>query len=57
MRKKIDTDEIELHQDTWERFTEFVKRIAKAGPQHRSPKRDVPRNKPKRRQNGSKDQK
>jgi hypothetical protein len=57
MRKKIDTDEIELHQDTWERFTEFVKRIAKAGPQHRSPKRDVPCNKPKRRQSGSKDQK
>jgi hypothetical protein len=28
-------DEIELHPDAWERFTEFVKRIAKAGPQHR----------------------
>jgi hypothetical protein len=27
--------EIELHPDAWERFTEFVKRIAKAGPQHR----------------------
>jgi hypothetical protein len=29
-------DEIELHSDAWERFTEFVKRIAKAGPQHRT---------------------
>jgi hypothetical protein len=29
-------EEIELHPDAWERFTEFVKRIAKAGPQHRS---------------------
>jgi hypothetical protein len=28
-------DEIELHPDAWDRFTEFVKRIAKAGPQHR----------------------
>jgi hypothetical protein len=31
-------DEIELHSDAWERFTEFVKRIAKAGPQHRTKK-------------------
>jgi hypothetical protein len=31
-------DEIELHPDAWERFTEFVKRIAKAGPQHRTKK-------------------
>jgi hypothetical protein len=31
-------DEIELHPDAWDRFTEFVKRIAKAGPQHRQPK-------------------
>lgn len=30
--------EIELHPDAWDRFTEFVKRIAKAGPQHRKPK-------------------
>jgi hypothetical protein len=30
--------EIELHPDAWERFTEFVKRIAKAGPQHRAKK-------------------
>jgi hypothetical protein len=29
------SDEIEFHPDAWERFTEFVKRIAKAGPQHR----------------------
>jgi hypothetical protein len=28
-------DEIELHSDAWERFTGFVKRLAKAGPQHR----------------------
>jgi hypothetical protein len=40
--------EIELHPDAWERFTEFVKRIAKAGPQHRSRKHDVSPNKPKR---------
>jgi hypothetical protein len=30
--------EIELHPDAWERFTEFVKQIAKAGPQHREKK-------------------
>jgi hypothetical protein len=29
------TAEIELHPDAWDRFTDFVKRIAKAGPQHR----------------------
>jgi hypothetical protein len=28
--------EIELHPDAWERFGEFVKRIARAGPQHRT---------------------
>jgi hypothetical protein len=31
-------DDIELHPDAWDRFTDFVKRIAKAGPQHRTPK-------------------
>jgi hypothetical protein len=31
-------EDIELHPDAWERFTEFVKRIAKAGPQHRTKK-------------------
>jgi hypothetical protein len=31
-------DTIELHPDAWDRFTEFVKRIAKAGPQHRTKK-------------------
>jgi len=31
-------EEIELHPDAWERLTEFVKQIAKAGPQHRQPK-------------------
>jgi hypothetical protein len=30
--------EVEFHPDSWERFTEFVKRIAKAGPQHRASK-------------------
>jgi hypothetical protein len=30
--------EIELHPDAWERFGEFVKRIARAGPQHRTGK-------------------
>jgi hypothetical protein len=28
-------EDIELHPDAWERFGEFVKRLAKAGPQHR----------------------
>jgi len=31
--------EIELHPDAWELFTEFVKRIAKAKAQHRLPKK------------------
>jgi len=31
-------DDIELHPDAWDRFTDFVKRLAKAGPQHRAPK-------------------
>jgi hypothetical protein len=31
-------DDIELHPDAWDRFADFVKRIAKAGPQHRTPK-------------------
>jgi hypothetical protein len=35
---KTRQDEIELHPDAWERFTEFVKRLAKAGPQHRTKK-------------------
>jgi hypothetical protein len=30
--------DIELHPDAWDRFTDFVKRIAKAGPQHQTPK-------------------
>jgi hypothetical protein len=30
--------DLELHPDAWDRFTDFVKRIAKAGPQHRTPK-------------------
>jgi hypothetical protein len=30
--EKESAAEIELHPDAWERFTEFVKRIAKAGP-------------------------
>jgi len=33
------SEEIELHPDAWERFGEFVKRIARAGPQHRPPKK------------------
>lgn len=36
--KDEDIEHIELHPDAWERFTEFVKRIAKAGPQHRTKK-------------------
>jgi hypothetical protein len=41
--------DIELHPDAWERFTEFVKRIAKAGPQHRGskPKADKPTSLPR----------
>jgi hypothetical protein len=31
-------EDIELHSDAWDRFTDFVKRIAKAGPQHRTAK-------------------
>jgi hypothetical protein len=30
--------DIELHPDAWDRFTDFVKQIAKAAPQHRTPK-------------------
>jgi hypothetical protein len=37
-KPKAKTDEIELHPDAWERFGEFVKRIARAGPQHRPSK-------------------
>src|SRR5205807_7475648 len=40
-KPKRRTAEIELHPDAWDRFTEFVKRIAKAGPQHRT-KKEVP---------------
>jgi hypothetical protein len=29
---------IELDPNAWDRFPEFVKQIAKAGPQHRQPK-------------------
>lgn len=32
-------EDIELHPDAWERFEEFVKRIARAGPQPRAPKK------------------
>ncbi len=39
--------EIELHPDAWERFTEFVKRIAKAGPQHRPKKEDLDEQRPR----------
>jgi hypothetical protein len=36
-------EDVELIPDAWERFGEFVKRIAKAGPQHRiKPKADAP---------------
>jgi hypothetical protein len=30
-------EDIELHPDAWERFEQFIKRIARAGPQHRKP--------------------
>jgi hypothetical protein len=40
-QKSDRTDEIELHPDAWERFAEFVKRIAKAGPQHRAKKESL----------------
>jgi hypothetical protein len=33
--------EIELYPDAWDRFTDFVKRIAKAGPQHRTKKEAI----------------
>jgi hypothetical protein len=38
-KRKANAPELELHPDAWERFTEFVKRIAKAGPQHRPGKK------------------
>lgn len=38
-------EDIELHPDAWERFTDFVKRLVKAGPQHRI----APTTKPKKR--------
>jgi hypothetical protein len=43
-KPKRRTAEIELHPDARDRFTEFVKRIAKAGPQHRQPKGLAPSN-------------
>jgi len=33
-------EDVELVPDAWERFGEFVKRIAKAGPQHRVKSQD-----------------
>jgi hypothetical protein len=39
--KPVKEPEIELHPDAWERFGEFVKRIARAGPQHRKPKQQA----------------
>jgi hypothetical protein len=38
--------EIELVSDAWERFGEFVKRIARAGPQHKPTKRAERQQKP-----------
>ena len=29
-------DDIELHPDAWGRFERFMKRLVKAGPQHRA---------------------
>jgi hypothetical protein len=37
-KERKEREEIELHPDAWDRFTDFVKRIAKAGPQHRTMK-------------------
>ena len=50
-QKQQGRDDIELHPDAWERFTEFVKRIAKAGPQHRPKKEGL--DEPKRRGSGT----
>jgi hypothetical protein len=44
---KASGGDIELHSDAWERFTEFVKRIAKAGPQHRPKKEDLGEQRPR----------
>jgi len=30
------TDEIELHEDAWPRFEQFVRDVARGGPQHRT---------------------
>jgi hypothetical protein len=43
--RKPDERDLEIHPDAWDRFTEFVKRIAKAGPQHRTPKAKAPKGK------------
>jgi hypothetical protein len=39
---------IELDPNAWDRFPNFVKEIAKAGPQHRTPKTDPRAPSPKR---------
>jgi hypothetical protein len=53
-RKRQPAD-IELHPDAWDRFTEFVKRITKAGPQHRTAKGRVPSPIPRGKRGGSKE--
>jgi hypothetical protein len=44
-------EDVELVPDAWERFGEFVKRIAKAGPQHKVKKEsaDEPRKRSRKR--------
>ena len=38
-KQTLKPEDIELHPDAWQRFEEFVKRIVRAGPQHRLPKK------------------
>jgi hypothetical protein len=39
-------EEIELHEDAWPRFEQFIRDVAKAGPQHRKPRKSSAKRKP-----------
>lgn len=42
MAKKLKSnEEIELQPDAWPRFKQFILNIAKAGPQHRTPRKSA----------------
>jgi hypothetical protein len=46
-KAKPDLSEIELVPDAWPRFEQFIKKVAKAGPQHRKPSEGEPTASPK----------